>query len=164
MPDENTVDDIFDSPDVVLVVADQLERQVAERVRSLDLGPGAVVFVADRPRDRAAVASIVAGAAITSPPPSGRVLARWSPMTDAIKRVDGHRVVETVDREQLRVIDWPMAVPTDLARRWAAAVLDPRSDQSVDQSEGRRFTAAALLSELVALEPELVVGTLDLDT
>ncbi len=161
MPDENTIDDIFDSPHVVFVEADQLEWHVAERIHSLDpdpdsdLGPGIVMIVADRFRDRAFVESILAGRAITSPRPD-QVLARWAPMTDAIKRVDGHRVVETVDREQLRVIGWPMVLPTELAGRWASGVLE--------RSEGRRFTAAALLSELVAIEPDLVVLDLDLNS
>ncbi len=161
--DENTVDEIGDSfaglhflPD-----APTLE-ELARTIRSLDASGVAAVVVS-----KAGVAGPDRLAGATIPPPvDGRIAARCTPMTDAIKRVEGNRVVETVDRDGLLVVEWPMVVPIGLAIAWACDVLDPPTE-AVDASSAadrrRRPTAAALLSHFVRIEPGLrVVGIDDL--
>jgi hypothetical protein len=82
------------------------------------------------------------------------VLARLSPVTDAIKRVEGDLVVDTVDRAQLRSVGPPVVVSLDLFRRWWSA-------RTGDSPEGRvseqPVDVAGLLSELVSIEPDLRV-------
>jgi hypothetical protein len=74
------------------------------------------------------------------------VRARLEPVTDAVKRVDGDRVVETVDRSRLHAVAFPILIPAALGAR-----LD---------TEGAP-TAAALLSELAAIDPDLRVESID---
>ncbi len=82
------------------------------------------------------------------------VAARLSPMTDAIKRVEANRVIETVDREQFRIVGGPLVLSVARAQRWVARA--PSSPSPLTS-----LTLAALLSELVAIEPDLRVIALD---
>ncbi len=84
-------------------------------------------------------------------PASSTVLARVVPMTDALKQVEGDRVLESVDRSRVRVVRGPVVVAAGLAGRWAAV------------HAGGPTTVAALLSELASLEPDLRVVGLDPD-
>lgn len=167
MPDENTTDDIGVAGDGVvsfeglrfLSMTDSVE-EMATTISGFDeQGNACVVF-----REPGAVGvGLLAGVQIPAPV-EGRLLARCSPMTDAIKRVSERRVVETVDREQFRVVDLPLVVPIGLAKRWASAVLDaiggaPGGPEPA--SPGRRTTAAELLSQFVSIEPDLRVVGLD---
>lgn len=120
-----------------------------------------LVELAERVLDRlddAGLRSVVVAEVVPTPSPSppaaGHVAASLVPMTDAIKRVRGDRVVATVDRERLAVAGFPLVIPVELARRWAHTT----TSQSFESPPGP-ITAAALLSELVNVEPDLrVVG------
>ena len=79
--------------------------------------------------------------------------ARLSPVTDAIKRVEGDLLVDTVDRAVLRLVGPPMVMSAGLARRWWSA----QTGRSPDGRPEEPIDVAALLSELVSIEPDLRV-------
>ena len=143
MPVENRSARIGDGDPALFVPVECSLDDMAERILDRLDDPGLTsVVVAD-------------GAPTGLTPPAGRqVAAVLGPMTDALKRVRGDRVVETVDRERLAVVALPLVIPIELARRWAHTT----TTGSFELPPGP-ITAAALLSELVNVEPDLrVVG------
>jgi 2-C-methyl-D-erythritol 4-phosphate cytidylyltransferase len=70
------------------------------------------------------------------------------PVADTIKRVDGHRVVETVDRASLRAIQTPQAFVAEILRRALAADAEAR----------RRWTDCSAAVEAVGGRVTVVAG------
>jgi 2-C-methyl-D-erythritol 4-phosphate cytidylyltransferase/2-C-methyl-D-erythritol 2,4-cyclodiphosphate synthase len=62
------------------------------------------------------------------------------PIADTVKRVDGDRVVETLDRDQLRAAQTPQAFVTDVLRR-ALTETDWTDCAAAVEAAGGRVTA-----------------------
>jgi 2-C-methyl-D-erythritol 4-phosphate cytidylyltransferase/2-C-methyl-D-erythritol 2,4-cyclodiphosphate synthase len=89
------------------------------------------------------------------------------PVADTVKRVEGERVVETLDRDELRVVQTPQAFVADALRRALLSGSEPLSpwtdcSAAVEASGGRvkvvlgdprllKITDAADLERVAAL-------------
>ena len=65
------------------------------------------------------------------------------PVSDTIKRVDGERVVETVDRAPLVAVQTPQAFRTDVLRRAHASGDDATDDAALVESVGGTVVVVA---------------------
>lgn len=74
------------------------------------------------------------------PPPRDGIWVSTSPVSETVKRVDDAGVVhETVPREQLRIVGYPVVVPAALAQQ----ATDPRDllRRALDSGEARSLDA-----------------------